>query len=45
MTMTLPLYEGPFRVTQVNSNGTIRYRKGAIEDVINIRNVSPCYGD
>ena len=34
--------EGPYRVTSVNpANGTIRYQKGAVEDVINIRNVTP----
>ena len=36
--------EGPYRVTSVNpANGTIRYQKGAVEDVINIRNVTPCH--
>ena len=34
-------YAGPYLVTEVRNNGTIRYRKGNIFDMINIRNVSP----
>ena len=34
-------YSGPYRVTRVNDNGTLRYRRGNIEDTINIRNVTP----
>ena len=34
-------YSGPYRVTSVNDNGTLRYQRGRISDTINIRNVSP----
>ena len=34
-------YAGPYLVTEVRNNGTIRYRKGNIFDTNNIRNVSP----
>ena len=34
-------YLGPYRVTSVRNNGTLRYRKCNIKDTINIQNVSP----
>ena len=34
-------YSGPYDVTKVNDNGTLRYQRGNIIDTINIRNVSP----
>ncbi|CAJ1968304.1 unnamed protein product [Cylindrotheca closterium] len=34
-------YLGPFRVTSVNDNGTLRYQRGQINNTINIWNVSP----
>ena len=34
-------YAGPYRVTSVRNNGTLRYQKGNIYDTINIRNVTP----
>lgn len=34
-------YSGPYRVTSVRNNGTLRYQKGNIYDTINIRNVTP----
>ena len=34
-------YSGPVVILQVNDNGTIRYRKRRIIDVINIRNITP----
>jgi len=34
-------YKGPFTVTAVNNNGTVRVDMGIITDVINIRNVHP----
>jgi hypothetical protein len=34
---------GPYTITKINKNGTVRYRKGAVEDSINIRNVKPYY--
>ena len=36
-----PKYDGPYDVTQVNNNGTVHIRKGAITDVVNIRIISP----
>jgi hypothetical protein len=38
-------YSGPYIITSVRNNGTVRYRKGNIEDVINIRNIHPCPPD
>ena len=34
-------YSGPYRVTEVRNNGTLRYQNGNIYDTINIRNVTP----
>ena len=34
-------YLGPFPIVQVNKNGTVKYRKGAILDTVNIRNIHP----
>jgi transposase InsO family protein len=36
-------YEGPYEITQVNDNGTIRFQKGIINDVINIRRIKPFF--
>ena len=36
-------YDGPYEVTAVSRNGTLRYLKGVVERVINIRNVKPFY--
>ena len=36
-------YSGPYEIVRVNRNGTLRYRKGAVTDVINIRNCTPYY--
>jgi transposase InsO family protein len=33
--------QGPYNVEQVNTNGTIRIRKGAVSDTVNIRRVTP----
>jgi transposase InsO family protein len=37
-------YEGPYAITQVNDNGTIRFQKGIVNDVVNIRRIKPFYG-
>ena len=37
-------YEGPYVITQVNDNGTIRFQKGIVNDVVNIRRIKPFYG-
>lgn len=34
-------YVGPYPIVQVNDNGTLRYSKGAVSDVVNIRNATP----
>ena len=34
-------YSGPYRVTEVRKNGTLRICKGKITDTYNIRNVQP----
>ena len=36
-----PKYEGPFQVVQVNNNGTVGIRKGAVTETVNIRIVQP----
>ena len=32
---------GPYRITEVNDNGTVRIRKGPVEQTINIRGLLP----
>ena len=34
---------GPYRVTQVFTNGTVRIRRGAITETVNIRNITPYF--
>jgi transposase InsO family protein len=34
-------YDGPYEITQVNDNGTVRFQKGIVNDVINIRRIKP----
>ena len=34
-------YHGPYPITQVHDNGTVRIQMGAISDVYNIRNIHP----
>ena len=36
-------YEGPYPITQVNTNGTVHFQKGIINDVINIHRVKPFF--
>ena len=36
-------YEGPYEITKVNDNGTIRFQKGIVNDVVNIRRIKPFY--
>jgi transposase InsO family protein len=36
-----PEWKGPYVVTAVNRNGTVRYVKGALSDSVNIRQVRP----
>jgi hypothetical protein len=34
-------YDGPYKLTKVNSNGTVRLLQGAVESTINIRQIIP----
>ena len=34
-------YLGPFVLTRVNNNGTIKYRDGVVHDTVNIGRVHP----
>ena len=34
-------YKGPFDILQVNDNGTVRLKVGAVEDTYNIRRLTP----
>jgi hypothetical protein len=34
-------YEGPYTIIQVNDNGTVRFQKGIVNDVTNIRRIKP----
>jgi len=34
---------GPYKIVQVNQNGTVRYKKGAVIDTINIRQIEPYF--
>src|SRR5688500_3706669 len=34
-------YKGPFAILQVNDNGTVRLKVGAVEDMYNIRRLIP----
>jgi hypothetical protein len=33
--------DGPYEITQVNDNGTVRFQKGTVNDVTNIRQIKP----
>ena len=37
-------FEGPYEIVQVNPNGTVRYQKGVVTDVVNIRQIHPFHG-
>ena len=34
-------HSGPHEITQVNDNGTVRFQKGIVNDVVNIRRIKP----
>jgi hypothetical protein len=36
-------FDGPYEITQVNDNGTVRFQKGTANDVVNIPRVKPFY--
>ena len=34
-------YDGPYKIVQVNTNGTVHLKKGAVTDTVNIRLLKP----
>ena len=34
---------GPFPITQINNNGTVRFQKGIINDATNVRRIKPFF--
>ena len=36
-------FMGPFPITQINNNGTVRFQKGIINDATNIRRIKPFF--
>ena len=38
-----PEYEGPYAITTVNDNSTVRIQRRKFYDVVNIRNIKPYY--
>ena len=38
-----PVYEGPYAITTVNDNATVRIQRRKVYDVVNIRNIKPYY--
>ena len=38
-----PDHEGPYAITTVNDNGTVRIQRRKFYDVVNIRNIKPYY--
>ena len=34
-------YDGPYKIVQVNTNGTVCLKKGAVTDTVNIRLLKP----
>ena len=34
-------FDGPYEITQVNDNGTVRVQQGIVNDVVNIRRIKP----
>ena len=38
-----PEYEGPYAITTLNDNGTVRIQRRKFYDVVNIRNIKPYY--
>ena len=39
------VWTGPYRITTVHTNGTIRIQRGALSERLNIRRVKPYYSD
>lgn len=38
-----PEYDGPYQILQIKDNGTVRVRKGAVTDTVNIRRIKPYF--
>ena len=36
-------FMGPFPITKINNNGTVRFQKGIINDAVNIRRIKPFF--
>ena len=36
-------FMGPFPITQINDNGTVRFQKGITNDATNIRRIKPFF--
>ena len=36
-------FMGPFPITQISDNGTVRFQKGIINDATNIRRIKPFF--
>ena len=34
-------YKGPYKIVQINNNGTVKIKKGSVTGVINIGNIKP----
>ena len=39
------VWTGPYRITTVHTNGTIKIQRGALSERLNIRRVKPYYSD
>ena len=37
--------QGPFQITEVFSNGTVRLQKGVVSERLNIRRLTPHFGE
>ena len=36
-----PIWNGPYLVTRVNDNGTVRLQRGVVSETVNIRRIKP----
>jgi hypothetical protein len=34
-------HDGPYAITQMNDNGTVRFQKGIVNDAVHIRRIKP----
>ena len=40
---SMDAFSGPFRITKLNNNGTVKIKMGCVEDTYNIHNIKPYY--